>query len=486
LAEKQKILVIDDEAAITKLLAAFLTRDGYDAIELNDPTKVEDYLLFTELDLVVTDLQMPEMDGIGVLQTVRLSKPNIPVFILTGYGDIGTAVEATKLGAAEFLTKPIDFQTFQKAVKKHLSRDELLPGDIKALIEGRQFPGKLKSESGRLLLEEEIVSPKTLPAGFVEVRFEEIVPGEKLPFNLYLQIHNKKTDKHFLRKICQANIIFTPGLRSILFKRNLQSVYIEEEDYRAYLKYLSHVRSIPRFKEELVKEKKQLVLYGKAVEAVTEILSGQMSEEKSKIAASLVDDLFRVMVKDPELYQNMYNLFRQEPNIFNHSANVCLLIVSFGLHLKLGKESIKTLGLGALFHDIGMNNISPELLKKKGPLTKDEWRELKEHPSKGADQLKSATFVSESVIRIVLEHHEEEDGSGYPMGLKGDEISRLSHFIRIVDKFDAMTTERPYRAAYSSPEALKHIYFSEPSKEFKGLIRKFIQYLGGLENKDKI
>ncbi len=477
----KKILLVDDEPEVTKAIGRVLTREGYEVIQVNEPAKVEDYILYTELAAVITDLKMPNIDGFEVLKLVRKSKPSLPVLMLTGFGSIDTAVAATKLGAAEFLSKPVVNHDLITAIKKHTEAECSLPDRIRNMVASPVFQSrsKDKGEDEKILLDDEIVSTDSIPDGFVEVRFEDMVPGEKLPFNLYVQIFNRKTEKHYLRLICRSDQIFTSGLRNILFRRQLGSLFIKEQDYRKYLAYYTALKSMPGFKTARIRERKKLVLYGKAVEAIADILARPIDEKVIQSAVNLVDSIFTTMVKDPELYQDMFKLFRQDTSIFNHSANVCLLSVSFGMFLRLDKSIVHTLGLGALFHDLGMNKIDREILLKETPLTQEEWLEIKNHPEKGHEQLKRSLLFPRDALRIVLEHHEESDGSGYPRGLKADEISTMTKICRIIDRFDSMTTAQPYRAAFSPAEALKTIYLDESSEKARKLIRHFIEFLGG-------
>jgi response regulator RpfG family c-di-GMP phosphodiesterase len=480
--EKLKILLVDDEPNITKVLKRLLSSKGYEAVEVNDPLKVEEYLLYTDFSLVITDLKMPGLDGLGVLELVKRSKPDTPVLMLTGISTIDAAVQATKLGASEYLTKPIDNESLLKAVKKHISVDQVVPDSVKDAIAGSSLgrDAVLVADPTKLVLTDEILSTETIPDGLVEVKFENIMPGQFLPFGIFVQIFNKKTRRFYLRKLCQENTVFTSGLADILKKRNLGSVYIREEEYASYLEYHNAIKNAPNVMNKArIKDQKKMVLYGKAVEAISDILSEPIDNKNIQSAMDLVDDFFRTIVEDPVTYQDMFRLFKRDTSIFNHSANVCLLAVSFGVYLGLEQKIVNILGFGALFHDVGMNRVERKILEKTAPLTPLEWQEIKKHPERGLALLKGSTLIPVQALRIVLEHHEEEDGSGYPRGLKGAQISHMARLCRLVDKFDGMTTPKPYRAAFTAAEALKRIYFEESNEKVQALIRKFIAFLGG-------
>jgi HD-GYP domain-containing protein (c-di-GMP phosphodiesterase class II) len=101
---------------------------------------------------------------------------------------------------------------------------------------------------------------------------------------------------------------------------------------------------------------------------------------------------------------------------------------------------------GALLHDVGKIGVSDTILHKPGPLTDEEWVDMRRHPKIGHDMLKEISFLS-GAAGIVLAHHERFDGKGYPRGLRADEIPLGARIFVIADTFDAMTSDRPYRAA---------------------------------------
>ena len=127
-----------------------------------------------------------------------------------------------------------------------------------------------------------------------------------------------------------------------------------------------------------------------------------------------------------------------------HSDRVSAYSVLIGEKLGLSEEELKTLRIGALFHDIGKIGISDAILLKQSKLTDDEYSEIKNHPSIGKHILSNATIFSD-LVPIVYHHHERYDGKGYPKGLKGDEIPLLARIVSVADSFDAMTSRRSYR-----------------------------------------
>src|SRR6185503_17561611 len=139
-----------------------------------------------------------------------------------------------------------------------------------------------------------------------------------------------------------------------------------------------------------------------------------------------------------------------------HSERMITFSLRLGHELGLGKEDLRDLELGTLLHDIGKINVSDEILSKPERLDRAEWASMKRHPILGQSILSEIPFL-EGSTRIVAEHHECWDGTGYPFGLRGEQIAVGARILAVIDAFDAMISDRPYRPGRSYSEALAEI-----------------------------
>ena len=139
-----------------------------------------------------------------------------------------------------------------------------------------------------------------------------------------------------------------------------------------------------------------------------------------------------------------------------HSDRVSALSVLMGRHMGLGDSDLDILRLGALLHDIGKIGLSDEILRKPGPLTAEEFEQIKRHPVLGARILRQVPFL-EPHLPIVELHHESPDGRGYPFGLRGDDIPLAARIVHVADAFDAMTSARAYRPAWDVSRAIAEL-----------------------------
>ena len=139
-----------------------------------------------------------------------------------------------------------------------------------------------------------------------------------------------------------------------------------------------------------------------------------------------------------------------------HSTAVSKYAVPVAREMMMNDDELESIEFAALLHDIGKIAVPESVLNKPGKLTKDEFEQIKKHPSAGAEIIRSIDFLKDAV-NSVKHHHERWDGKGYPDGLKGEEIPLCAQVVGIVDTFDAMTSTRSYRKALSEDEALKEI-----------------------------
>ena len=164
----------------------------------------------------------------------------------------------------------------------------------------------------------------------------------------------------------------------------------------------------------------------------------------------------------------------KESHLSGHAATTMHYSVEVGRKLGLGAEEIAAIKLGALFHDVGKIGVPESLLSKPAELTDEEWIEMRAHPTIGASLLGNVPML-DRIRPIVVAHHENFDGTGYPAGLKGSEIPLAAQIISVADSFDAMTSERPYRIALRPKQALRELRANSGTQFNPVVVEAFIQ-----------
>lgn len=163
---------------------------------------------------------------------------------------------------------------------------------------------------------------------------------------------------------------------------------------------------------------------------------------------------------------------------FQHSVSVCALLVSFCRAVDMESETIHLVGIGGLLHDVGKMRVPDGILNKPGKLTDEEFVQMKNHVVASMEVLSATPGIHRDSILVAHQHHERHDGTGYPLGLKGDAISRIGQMAAVCDVYDAITSTRCYHQGMPPHEALRKIY--EWSKfHFKPEVaQQFIRIIG--------
>ncbi|HEY9646607.1 MAG TPA: two-component system response regulator [Chroococcidiopsis sp.] len=170
---------------------------------------------------------------------------------------------------------------------------------------------------------------------------------------------------------------------------------------------------------------------------------------------------------------------RRDPNTGDHCERLVVLGKAFGEYLNLSRNEVRDLMWGGYLHDIGKIGIPDHVLLKLDKLTPEEWMIMRQHVLIG-EQICQPLRKMQGVIPIIRHHHERWDGSGYPDGLVGNEIPFLAQVFQIIDIYDALTNERPYKVAFSQDESLQMIR-DETNRGWRNpeLVETFIQFIHG-------
>lgn len=168
-------------------------------------------------------------------------------------------------------------------------------------------------------------------------------------------------------------------------------------------------------------------------------------------------EICRYKKDDTKILAYLNSIKDKTPYLYAHPVNVAFISFVIGLWMHLDDSKLQNLTLSGLLHDIGKAKIKDSLLNKSEPLTLEEIRILKEHSVIGYKIINSVKKFDTDVLCGVLYHHERMDGTGYPLGIRGEDINQISKIIAIADIFDALTSEKPYRKKYSPLVALEVI-----------------------------
>lgn len=197
----------------------------------------------------------------------------------------------------------------------------------------------------------------------------------------------------------------------------------------------------------------------------------------SPAARKVVADLLSSITRSPEANLLLAQMRRFENDLMVHAINVCVLALVVATMERLD-NNLTALGMGAMLHDVGKSRLPRNLLRKAGAYTEQERRLMERHPTLGATILRQGENIPELAQTIAIEHHERIDGSGYPYGIRGAEISLASQLVAITDLYDNMLTGRN-RPALQPIEVLRQLYLQSNAGALdRGLVEKVIHCLG--------
>lgn len=175
----------------------------------------------------------------------------------------------------------------------------------------------------------------------------------------------------------------------------------------------------------------------------------------AEAANELVDEISSSVMRNPGALISLARLKTADDYTYMHSVAVCALMVSLARQLKLDEIQTKAAGMAGLLHDLGKAMIPMEVLNKPGKLTDEEFELVKSHPSEGHRLLVEGGSVSEIPLDVCLHHHEKVNGTGYPHQLKDEEISIFAKMGAVCDVYDAITSNRPYKAGWDPAESIR-------------------------------
>jgi putative nucleotidyltransferase with HDIG domain len=195
-------------------------------------------------------------------------------------------------------------------------------------------------------------------------------------------------------------------------------------------------------------------------------------------AMPLVEEIANSVMRNPGALIGLARLKTADDYTYMHSVAVCALMIALSRQLGLSDDQTREAGLAGLLHDIGKMAVPSDILNKPGKLTDAEFISVKEHPAAGYAMLLEAKGVGEIALDVCLHHHEKMDGSGYPKGLAGDQISLYAKMGAVCDMYNAITSNRPYKAGWCPAESLRKMSEWAKGHFDEAVFQAFVKSIG--------
>ncbi len=411
--------------------------------------------------------------------------------MVTKYREINTesriAIDADKLIVGKRL--PFDVFVKDRGIIKHLFNKGMLFTNIsKEVLKEKGISEVYISSNENFSIDNYLsatadkkTSPYDDPTLFKQYSFYKdkhhqidkslLLPGTKINFSLFvLESFNMKTVVEASEKspaLITESILNTTG--DFLIKKSDIPLY---HDYINSLLKEKAVSGKSNVKAIAIKENSKIV--------IKDLLDDPRSGEKIKESKLLVNNMIDCMLENRDSIYNLLTLRGYDYYTYTHSVNVCVLSIGLGVAIDLKKDDIEKLGIGAMLHDVGKSAVPHEILNKQGKLDDVEYRIMRNHVIEGEKILRTHKEIPEESFIPLLQHHEKLTGKGYPFKLSGDEIKLFGRITAIADCYDALTTQRPYKPAFTPFYALS-IVAKETGDYDPDLLKTFIKMLGKIK-----
>ncbi len=294
--------------------------------------------------------------------------------------------------------------------------------------------------------------------------------------DIYLLVSDNGRRNYVL--YCKGDTAFENEKKELLVKKNINRLFVGKEDQKKYSEYLeSNLQNILS-DEKIQSEEKAQIVYSTATTMLHDVFKAPVHKNivrSQTFAYNMIDYILR----DGRAAYNLLKITSHDYYTYTHSVNVATIGSLFARNIGLNEKDMKSFCTGMLLHDLGKTKISSSIINKKGSLTEEEFEKIKMHPEMGAKLLKESESSFKDEYVVILQHHENCDGSGYPYGLKKDEIHYVARLVHIIDMYDALTTRRSYSPPQKPFDSLKLIRDEMYNSVDQAMLKSFIKFLGG-------
>jgi response regulator RpfG family c-di-GMP phosphodiesterase len=491
--ERPRVLIVDDEKFIRDILADFLGMEGYIVRTAEDGAAALSELHNAHYDLVISDLKMPRMGGIELLDAIGTAAPSALTVIMTGFGTVETAIDAMKRGAYDYILKPFKVEEVIRVVQRGLEKQRLAAENLR-LREAVSLYKVSEAIAASLSLEEvlatigdtavyelkgDLVSTwlENGEGGYYERqrivrapgRDSSLPPGSRPsnPNPILAGLANAPaTESPRPEEVSAA--VHGPEYgelapRAFVDHYAAHSTLLEQGTKGA--RFFGRLPAIPPVSLVSVPMRMKTRLLGWI--SVASFTKQKRFNEGHRKLLSIVGDRAAAAIENARLYEDLRATFQQtiqglaraidkmDRYTAGHSERVATYATYLAVRLGLDAETVEIVRQSALMHDIGKIGCVMNL-NKPGKLTQDEYEIFKRHPTYGKDILDPIKFLNPLVPGVHL-HHERWDGRGYPLGLKGNGVPLIARIIAVADTYDAMTSDRAYRRALPPEVAVGEI-----------------------------
>lgn len=264
-----------------------------------------------------------------------------------------------------------------------------------------------------------------------------------------------------------------------LAQNNITHLYLEKSDIPVFTQYIEKLLDQLPSDSKIIDEQKVGLLRKSAIQVMSDIFDAPTPENIDR-GVKVVSGFVYTLMRDPKAYEILLNLSSHDHYTLQHSVGVATNAIILAKKIGIQDEgSLIEVGVAGLLHDIGKTKVPREIINKQGPLDEAEWEIMRQHSLFGHEILKNNKNVGTKAKLAVLQHHEEPNGTGYPLKLAGSQIDLYAKIISLCDIYNAITTDRSYSKAKAPFEAFTLIRQKLSHKVDPKLFEALVHIYGG-------
>ncbi len=313
---------------------------------------------------------------------------------------------------------------------------------------------------------------------YIPIRPDSLKTNTTVGCDVYLLTKTTAEDRFVL--YCKSDAVFGDTKKEMLAVQNIESVYIKKDDQPAFFNYLENNFQQIIADINIPFDERTKIVHRAATNLVKDLYADPVTENIKRIMA-FARFMVDYVIDDRDATESLLKIAVHEYGSHTHLINVAAVGTLFGQKLGMRLQELYGLCAGILLHDVGKTKISTDILNKKGKLTEEEFDIVKKHPELGVKVLTETGIEFKEELIITLQHHENDDGSGYPYGLKKNEIHLYGKIARIIDVYGALTANRSYSDAVRPLSALKEMKHGMLNCFDIDLFKKFIRFFGSYD-----
>jgi HD-GYP domain-containing protein (c-di-GMP phosphodiesterase class II) len=300
-----------------------------------------------------------------------------------------------------------------------------------------------------------------------------LAEGRKIDFNIYTKPPN--SNKPLLLIAANTNIA---DIKETLARKSHGPLYITQESAKKFENFMEDSLDAIIRNRDIPLEQKSSIVHSCAKNIIRDVFEDPRSGKNISRARNVTSNIIDLTLTDTQSIRHLLRLGSHDYYTFSHCVNVAVFGIGLWLMIRKGEDTeLHDFALGCILHDVGKSQIVDAILNKPGKLDFEEFEIIKKHPGQGHWLM--AKHASEITLDVIMHHHEQINGNGYPHGLKGDQISDNAKIATIADVYDALTTNRPYGGARRPLNALTLMKEEMVGHFEQKRFEDFILFLGG-------